>query len=288
MTKNKILFLKGLPASGKTTYALELTEQEDWVRVNKDDIRKTLFPSYKRKDEGKVVSRELDDVKHYLSLDYNVVVDNTHFNPVHQERYEKLAKEKGVDFEVMFIDTPLETCIKRNLKRHNSVPTEVIVGMYSQYIAPLKEKHIEYDDKLEEAIIVDIDGTLAHIDSDNPRSPYDASAADSDTLDDAVATTVATYYQHGYKVIILTGRSGEYLQVTKDWLEANGVQHDEIHSRAAEDKRPDWIIKEELFDRYVRGKYNVKFVFDDRPQVIRMWQSLGLKVFNVGKINVEF
>ena len=61
MTKNKrpkLLCLKGLPASGKSTYAKEL-ESKGWGRTNKDDIRKLDFPNYEFKDEKKVIAIEV-------------------------------------------------------------------------------------------------------------------------------------------------------------------------------------------------------------------------------------
>ena len=39
----KLLLLKGLPASGKTTFAKELVRKDgNWVRVNKDDLWSVL------------------------------------------------------------------------------------------------------------------------------------------------------------------------------------------------------------------------------------------------------
>ena len=39
----KLLLLKGLPASGKTTFAKELVRSDgNWIRVNKDDLRNML------------------------------------------------------------------------------------------------------------------------------------------------------------------------------------------------------------------------------------------------------
>lgn len=283
----KLLFLKGLPASGKTTYAKEL-EREGWARTNKDDIRKEYFPDYTFKDEKSVVYIEESEIRAELREGNNVVADNTHFNPKHQERMESIAKEEGAEFQVLFIDTPVEECIKRNRKRANSVPMEVILDMHRKYIAPLKEKHVKYNDDLDEAIVVDVDGTLAHISGDNPRSPYDASRAMEDILDDAVSVLTSMCYQHGYRVIVLTGRHSGHLQVTKDWLAEHGVDYDEIYSRDEGDDRPDYIIKEELFNEHIRDKYNVKFVIDDRPQVCRMWRSLGLKVLQVGDPHHEF
>lgn len=287
MKRQKLLMLKGLPASGKTTYAKEL-ESKGWSRVNKDDIRREYFPNYEFKNEKDVVYIEDSEIKAELTEGNSVVVDNTHFNPKHQTRLEAIAKEFGVDFEVLFIDTPVEECIKRNRKRPNSVPMEAILDMYRKNIAPLREKHYGYNDKLDEAIILDVDGTIAHITGDNPRNPYDASRAMEDSLDDVVSVLAAMCFHHGYRVIIFTGRDDEHLQVTKDWLEENGVEYDEIHARKPEDKRPDYIVKREMFDEFVRDKYNVKFVIDDRPQVCRMWRSLGLKVLQVGDPHYEF
>ena len=52
--------------------------------------------------------------------------------------------------------------------------------------------------------------------------------------------------------------------------------------RKDDDNRHDAEVKSEIFDTYIRGKYNVAFILDDRPKIVRMWKSLGLPVFNVG------
>ena len=291
MTKNKrpkVLLLRGLPGSGKTTYAKELVS-DGWVRSSKDDLRSMMDNGKWSKGNEKRVLRLRDQIiRDAVNSGSNVVVDDTNFEDRHRDHISALAEECGADFEVLFIDTPLEECISRNENRANKVPLSVINNMYKKYIAPLREKHVEYNDKLDEAILVDVDGTLAHIDSNNPRNPYDASRAMEDVLDDAVSLLTAMCYQHGYRVIILTGRHSGHLQVTKDWLDANGVNYDEIYCRDEGDTRADYIVKEELFEKHVKDKYNVKFVIDDRPQVIRMWQSLGLKTLIVGNPWIEF
>lgn len=286
-TKPKLLMLKGLPASGKTTYAKEL-EQQGWTRVNKDDIRSIFSIDYTLSNEKDVEYMEDADIIAELREGNNVVVDDTNFNPERQERLENIAEAEGAEFEVLFIDTPLEECIKRNKKRPNSVPMDAILDMHRQYIAPLRDEKQEYDDELDEAIVVDVDGTLAHIDDSNPRSPHDGSRAMEDLLDDTVSVIVAMFFNHGYRVIILTGRNSEHLEVTKEWLEANGVEYDDIHAREEGDTRPDYVFKKEVFDKHIRGKYNIKFVIDDRPQVCRMWRSLGLKTLQVGDPHYEF
>jgi predicted kinase len=70
--KLKVLILRGLQASGKTTYAKEL-ELKGWVRVEKDEIRKDerLFKdgvyNHKRGDEGLVLKERNRLIREALS-----------------------------------------------------------------------------------------------------------------------------------------------------------------------------------------------------------------------------
>lgn len=278
----KLLALRGLPGSGKTTYAKELANK-GWVRVNKDDLRAMLNNSKFSKDnESYILSLRDEIIISSLVQGKNVVVDDTNLDPKHLIAFESIAGEFLSDFEIKFFDVDVKECIKRNKLREKPVPEKVIYTMYERYIKKPVEP-IAYDENKEEAIIVDIDGTLAHI--ADGRSPYDASRAMNDSLDDAVSVLTAMCYNHGYRVIILTGRSAEHRDVTVEWLEANGVEYDEIYTRAEGDTREDSIIKEELFRTHVEPRFNVKFVLDDRNRVVDMWRRIGLKCLQVAEGN---
>ncbi len=288
--------LQGLPASGKTTHARKLVEQGNWIRVNKDDLRKMMDNSvHTDSNEKRVLRIRNQIIIDALASQKNVVVDDTNFAPYHLRDLSALAQQMEAKFHVTFIDTPLEDCLMRNDERgDDAVPTEVILDMYKKYLEPKtntedKTKELkEVNDELDEAIIVDIDGTLANIGGDNPRNIYDASRAMEDILSDPVSNVAAMAYKHGYKVIILTGRHSGHLEVTKRWLEENGVNYDYIWTRAEGDKRNDTIVKEELYREHIEGKFNIKYVIDDRPSVCRMWRELGLFTFQVGDPHVEF
>jgi hypothetical protein len=59
--------------------------------------------------------------------------------------------------------------------------------------------------------------------------------------------------------------------------------------RETNDNRPDTVIKRELYEAHIKGKYNVLGIFDDRPSVCRMWrEDLGLKVLQAGDPHFEF
>lgn len=271
----KLLALKGLPGSGKTTFARQLVD-DGWVRVNKDDLRSMLNNGkWSKGNEAYILALRDEIIISSLVQGKNVVVDDTNLDPKHRIQFESIAAEFMADYSEKFFDTPVEECVKRNSFRAEPVPEKVIWDMYHRYLA----RPEVIDEEKEEAIIVDVDGTLAHI--VNGRSPYDAANAMEDELDDAVSVITAMAYGHGYKVIILTGRSAEHKQVTIDWLKENGVEYDEIYTRASGDNTKDAIVKRDIYQRFIAPRYKVKFVLDDRNQVVDMWRELGLKCLQV-------
>ena len=71
---------------------------------------------------------------------------------------------------------------------------------------------------------------------------------------------------------------------TLQWLEDNSDFEREdftLHMRKSKDMRPDWIIKNEIYDNFVLPEYNVVMVFDDRDQVVRHLRRRGITVAQV-------
>jgi hypothetical protein len=66
------------------------------------------------------------------------------------------------------------------------------------------------------------------------------------------------------------------------WTMIAGVVPTEFYMRAADDHRPDWQVKSDIFDEKIAGRYNILGVFDDRPRVGQMWRDKGLFTFMVG------
>jgi hypothetical protein len=83
------------------------------------------------------------------------------------------------------------------------------------------------------------------------------------------------------KIFLFSGRNGESEPQTRNWLKANHVPFDELHMRKPGDMRKDSVIKGELLDKHIIGKYNVIFCLDDRDQMIHYYRDKGLKVFQV-------
>lgn len=128
-----LTMLKGLPASGKTTFARKrVLENDGWVRVNKDDIRSMLGCKWSKNIELLVLGIRDSIIKESLIHGYSIVVDDTNYHPKHEARIRQLAKEAGVKVEIVELATDVDTCIERDSKRPNPVGEEVIRKMWSE------------------------------------------------------------------------------------------------------------------------------------------------------------
>ena len=134
-----IYFLRGLPASGKSTWAktklaaLNRGEYKRAILTNKDEIRKR-FQSRGVISESKIIQKETETVTNALKTGLHVIIDNTHFHLPHEARFRTLASQYGYRFVVQsFTHVPLEECVRRDAKRKNSVGEGVIRSMYSKY-----------------------------------------------------------------------------------------------------------------------------------------------------------
>lgn len=130
-----LYFLRGLPASGKTTWAkkklavMNKDGKRRAVRVNKDEIRVRLVAKGSA-SEGKVIKRETELVTKAMKSGLDVIIDNTHFNPIHEWQYRDLAEEYGYRFQIVsFTDVSINECIRRDQKRRKWVGQDVIVRM---------------------------------------------------------------------------------------------------------------------------------------------------------------
>lgn len=138
-----------------------------------------------------------------------------------------------------------------------------------------------------DAIIVDIDGTVAH--GHNYRSPYEFHKVHLDEPDPQLILITETFHSKNHNVIFVTGRSDTCKELTENWLNKNiKIDDYELYMRKSNDKRCDTVVKKEIFETHIQPRYDVKLVLDDRPKVVRMYLELGLKVLACGNPYKEF
>ena len=278
----KVIILKGLPASGKSTYAKKILKENPaaYKRINKDELRAMLDASYFSKNNEKFVLQVRDFIiMEALREGKHLIIDDTNLAAKHETRIRELVeaykKESGhqVVIEVKFFDIPLEECIRRDLKRPNSVGERVIRKMYQRYIVKEDERTPNYmlqNPDLPKAIICDLDGTLAIL---NGRNPFIAEKCEEDDLHQPIANIVKQYYQLGHTIILLSGRLDTYKPPTLRWLEKHNIPYHALFMRVAGDTRRDATVKKEFYEKQILGKYFVEFILDDRNQVVDLWRK---------------
>lgn len=287
----KLIITRGLPGSGKTTWARELQLQLSNLHIHvisKDDIRKAhTLTGWRWTPEGEKEILHLRDaaVRNLFKYDADIVIcADTNFGK-HETRLRDLAKQCGAEFEIKdFTDVPVETCIERDSKRPEDerVGPEVIKQMYNKYL--VVEEPVTYVPEAGKpiAIICDLDGTIAlHA---NKRSPYDYAKCEGDVLNESVAHIVKLYAASGYTILYVSGREAWCQPQTEKWLAKHDMPFGGRHKllmRPSGDQRKDNIVKAELFNGNIRDHYDVRFVLDDRDQVVKMWRELGLTCLQV-------
>lgn len=295
---------RGLPGSGKTTLA------EAWVaespdtraRVNRDSFRRMFHGHagiHNQTTEPLITKLAHDAVRTYLRAGHDVIVDDTNLRQRTAREWATLAKVSGADLVVHDLTrVPLEECQRRNHFREHPIPNEVIEKMHAKYLAGGRTlDHPEPIDKATDeewepyepveglpwAVIVDIDGTIAKC---GDRDIYDGSKAHLDTPHADVIDAITAYSKwNDLDLIVMSGRSDEHREVTEHWLAKHFEPYAALHMRPSGDKRKDSIVKHELFNRHVRGRYNIAAAFDDRDQVVRLWRDMGIRTYQVADGN---
>ncbi len=285
----KLIATRGLPGSGKSTWAkAEVAANPEKIkRVNKDTLREMLDSSHWSKTNERFVVDVRDFViAQALSQGVSVIVDDTNFAEKHLRRFKELAKQHRAEFAVQdFTHVPLDQCIENDLKRFDSVGEQVIRKMYDRYLR-VKPEPPTHAEGAPSAIIVDLDGTLALF--DHHRGPYDASTCEDDIVCEPVVSVIRDFLdneEEPRQVILMSGRESKYRPETERWLEHHCIPYEALHMRATGDGRKDFIVKRELYEAHVLGRYNVAYVIDDRNQVVDLWRSLGLVCFQVAEGN---
>ncbi len=217
MAANKIIMTRGLPGSGKTTFAKQYqADHPTAVRVNKDDLRASLHNGVFSKGRENFVLAVRDFiVDKALEDGHDCIVDDTNFHEKHLARMEEIAAKHGAAVEVKdFTTVPIDVCIQRDLARPRSVGERVIRQIHRQFLET-KPTPPAYDPSLPDCIIVDLDGTLALFDRDKV-SPYDRDFS-KDEMNQALYNILARFMA-GHRIFILSGRKDTFKEETDRWL----------------------------------------------------------------------
>ena len=283
----KVIIMRGLPGSGKSTYAKQLLNDfpNSYKRINRDELRMMLDNGTTSKGNEKFV-KQLRDILIIKALEAgkHVIVDDTNLSETNIVRINQLVHQfntehkDNVTVEIKEMQTTLDECIERDKNREKKVGEKVIRDMHRHFF-PSDELYSVQDKSLPKAILCDLDGTLSLL---NGRNPYDASNCDQDGLNEAVAQVLKLFREKGYAILLVSGREDKYQTPTLAFLEKHNIGFNQLLMRETNDNRKDSVIKREIFDNHIRDKFFVEFILDDRNQVVDMWRKeLKLTCFQV-------
>lgn len=134
----KLTICRGLPGSGKTTWA---KAQPDAWRVNRDDIRTMFTGAWEYDNQARealvsLLQREM--IKELLGKNLHVIVDDTNLGWQHVQALSSLAtglRSVSVQVELKeFLHVSLEECIRRDAARADPVGSDVITALHIKYM----------------------------------------------------------------------------------------------------------------------------------------------------------
>lgn len=143
MTERKVelVVCRGLPASGKSTWAKAwvASDVRHRARVERDALRAMMHDSVWKghHTEQQIISAEFVLVEMLLKGRISVVVSDTNLDVRAFTGWKSTAEDLNVKFSMQdFRDVPLQVCIDRNAKRTGKefVPVETIIRMHDQHI----------------------------------------------------------------------------------------------------------------------------------------------------------
>lgn len=297
---SRIIITIGISGSGKSSWAHELWRRQPFIYtiVNKNKIRELLFgytessiDKYYGESSISGFEKEVTKIQNTLinealAAGKTPIVDATHLDL----KYISEFRIWNVSVETVWFDINPKTALER-LKDRTRKVDELIIKKQSAQYKTLRDKFQKNPELFDmkpvllinsqenmRCVVVDIDGTLAHMVF---RNPYDWHRVGEDTVDYATARLVRDLKTaNATKIIICTGRDAVCLSETEKWLKDNHIPYDGIFIRPAGDQRPDWVVKEEMW-RKITKMYYIEYMIDDRQQVVRRARALDLKVMNV-------
>lgn len=138
-----------------------------------------------------------------------------------------------------------------------------------------------------QAVIVDVDGTLADVRPYRhyvlrPASQKDFDSFHREALNAKPHNQAITYCteanRFGFDILVLTGRMEMWREGTQEWIDKHvPVPTAGLWMRADGDRRPDYVVKRKMYEE-LSQQWEILHAIDDNPSIIQLWNNLGIPV----------
>lgn len=282
-----LVLLMGPPGSGKSSYAKTM-EDQGYTRISQDD-------------QG---ADHVDFFRGCISTGRDIVVDRMNFNQEQRNRYRNyaIASDLGYKISVVEFVVPRKVCFERCMMRQNhpTIKDELnannALNTYFKFYEPADENEysevvrIHYSSpEKKTAIMCDLDGTLCNL---NHRLHFVKGEGKKnwgeffrrcgeDSIYEDVAGIINLESKNGTEIVFCSGRPEEYRTQTQMWLDSNIGIEAPLVMRPKGNYKSDNITKVMLYEYEIKPYFNVKYVLDDRDQVVLAWRKIGLNCLQV-------
>jgi predicted kinase len=300
MTEQEFIVTRGLPASGKSTWAKQwVVAAPNRVRVN---IREELFgKDYKQNGDAENKVSEIENNRLHAALrsKKSVVSDNMHLNPRFLKNFHKMAAQYGLKLAHRDFPIDIEEAKRRNAARDRVVPPEIIDKIAREQLGPNGEFHyfdgdytprpfIAPEEKGLMAAGFDLDGSLSdtrsitHFVKGKYRN-FDMFHRSSffTPPNPEVVQILRDAQANGLAVLGTTARGEAYREVTELWLNNNDIILDNLFMREEGDFRPDYEVKSDMLRDKIKPYYDLVMQVDDNPAATKAFVEGGINVIHV-------
>jgi predicted kinase len=142
-----VVLVAGLPGSGKSHFAKINFQDTGRKRVNRKEIRRSLYEMthfgkkwkeeyFHETDESLVKHVERKILEQLLQTNQKVLIDNTSVTVSSRKNYVGIVHNLKRTIGIVFLKVPLRECLKRNESREDSVPGIVISNLAAAMVLP--------------------------------------------------------------------------------------------------------------------------------------------------------
>ena len=142
----RIILTRGIPASGKSTWAKQevLKDPEHSIRINRDDLRNMSGKYWVPTREDYIIDcrNQLLNLAVCIGFD-TIILDGMNLNPkdfeyvsIVVDKANEIIKDTKNQYKIEFKDftnIPLDVCLERDSKRENPIGENVIRGIFNKY-----------------------------------------------------------------------------------------------------------------------------------------------------------
>lgn len=253
-----------------TKYKAEFVVNDSFLQVSVDEcIRRDAG----REEYERVGEKVIRDMAAKYMVDHPVIMEGSPgpiVEPLRTKPTQELTRPTNPVSPAVSVVAKLAEAVRLVQQLQETKVEETVVGM----------KYVE-DPKLPFVVLCDLDGTLCLHDG---RGPFDYDKCNTDLVNKPIRELLWAMAgdENPKDIIYLSGREEIARSKSEAWLRDNKCPVGPLYMRSKGDYRKDTIVKLELFEANIRGRFNVLCVFDDRPSILRMWRELGLTTLQVG------